>query len=180
MKYKHLLFLSLLIFSLFAEEICDCQLYIDDKDSSGTNIRNAPKGEKILTIPYAKETFHGIKVINSDNGWFQIKSIELESGITVDFSNHWHAAQGAWIHGSLLKTDFSSRWKDGKELPIPLYEMPEKNSKKVLQIETYPSKTRILSCVSGWLEYRVTYKKRVVTGWISPENQCPNPLTTCP
>jgi hypothetical protein len=101
----------------------------------------------------------------NNNGWFFING-----AYRVDKDVPW--ARDGWIAASMVGT--SVKGSPNYNAPANLYATPSKKSKKV---GTIPSEegAKLLDCQGGWI--KTSYKGR--TGWLSPDNQCQSPWTTC-
>lgn len=167
----------------FAAENCGCDVWfaIDDPDTTGTNIRSAPKGTVIMKIPFADDTFHSVHAVEFQNGWWKIDSVSFQSGKQT-------ALKQAWIHNSVVTTGLDdgelyydsegqNKLVDGQYvLTTPIYTAPSYKSKsgKVRQ-----GSVQIIGCFKSWLKIVQTYKGEKTVGWWSPEDQCPNLVTNC-
>jgi len=64
---------------------------------------------------------------------------------------------------------------------INLYNLPQRNSKiksQLLKPEYYPF--NIQNCYKDWLYIKyIDVDKKLKQGWLSPEDQCSNPYSTC-
>jgi SH3-like domain-containing protein len=148
-----------------AEEIavtpCKLQAYVIDKDKNGLNVRAKPSSASasLATIPFDDDGVI-VNIIGASNNWVLIDKAQAVSGAEV------YAGKG-WVFAQLLGT--STRYKV-KLLPEP--------SKKSAGVGFVPveAEVKLLSCKGAWV--RVEYKK--LAGWLEPDAQCPNPVTTCP
>lgn len=170
---KKLLMLSIYVailgFAAFAQDDkCVHNGWVEDKDPKGTNIRNEPslKGKVIGNIPHAKDDGEQgmLEIIGYKNGWLKIKFGESIDG-TIFFKGI------GWI--SAKKVTATVETNIGK--PASLYFLPKKSSKKV---GTIPSETLIKIIGFDCFGFKVSYKGK--TGWLSAEDYCGNPVTTCP
>lgn len=130
---------------------------IIDKDPKGTNVRDAPSGKVVYTVPFKPkdESERDSVAIRSKKGqWFEV---ELESGKT------------GWMHGSILGLR-SGATEDG---PCTLMQSPSEKAKAVitpgedavLQLLDYTTENTL------WIKVRYTDAKGVKhDGWV-PE-QC--------
>ncbi len=112
---------------------------------------------------------------------FTVKSIDereevisVGKGESIPFTR-LEPGSPMWIHGSIIGTDF----RPDTEVFPPMYSAP---SKHAATGERFPSDdVEYLDCSGEWLKLgfgKGTEKEGA--GWLAPENQCPNPLTTCP
>ncbi len=110
--------------------------------------------------------FNQIIIFQIINGFAKISA----NGINKDT-----AEKKGWIELQYLGI-YPSGWEGG----IKFYSEPTKES-KILSVfqKPYYIPLRILKCSGEWL-YVYVYENGIKKeGWLSPENQCSNPLTTC-
>ena len=147
---------------------CTHSGWVQDKDKTGTNIRATPStnGKVVTVFPFPKEDGEQVIVdtIGYDNGWLKIGRAE-----TVDGTNLLNKA--AWISGKMVTASVET--KNSK--PATLYAAPTRKSRKV---GTIPNDTLIAIAGFDCFGFKVTYKGK--TGWLSSEDTCGNPVTTCP
>ena len=157
---------SIHVFSEEKPEHCSMntiEVYIDDPDTSGTNIRKSPGGEVIMKIDNNKNS-HWMDLTESRNGWFKIQgpiwstaeNIELPSG-------------EAWIHGSVISIDTRNYGQQPLELlskpvdGVPVYKFVEEIG---LELKDF---------CGEWA--KVSHEGK--TGWIESNWLCGHPLTLC-
>lgn len=141
-------------------------VYIKDADDSGTNIRNSPKGEVILTLKEDKEEAqYMLRITESQDGWFKVKNpIEgIEKDIEIPNNE-------AWIHASVIAVN--TRNYGGQDLDLlDQYE----NGKVVDVIKEEAYGLRVKELCGNWV--KVDYKGTI--GWIEASWLCGIPWTTC-
>jgi hypothetical protein len=148
---------------------CDLTMYVDDPDTAGTNVRASPGGEIVLVLPRVNGGFHSVRVCDAKNGWFKVKTTHAGASIVeLDMKSP------LWIHGSVVAVDP----RPDSDWDIPVYSRP---SHEDTTRNTFKSPFTFVGCRGGWLKCAFTGGAlHGQTGWMAPENQCPNPLTTCP
>lgn len=142
------------------------EVYLNDADLTGTNIRNAPGGSIITAlIVDDQNSAYYFMVSEEVNGWFKISSpiYGVETDIQIPDKN-------VWIHSSVLGTD--TRNYSGEHLP--LLDKP-KNGNVVATITNETLGLGIKEMCGDW----VLVKYKSVEGWIERKWLCGNPLTTC-
>jgi uncharacterized protein YecT (DUF1311 family) len=149
---------------------CNAEAYIIDKDPNGLNVRNAPsgKGQIISRIPYSDGTI--VHIIDAKKGWFKIDGWQ-EFNLSTKFNDDTEA----WIYGKLLGLDIVGGG-------VTLYTQPSTQSpiKGKISRENYQEIKSLLDCQDGWLLVNVKLKDgKKLRGWLAPEEQCANPVTTC-
>jgi uncharacterized protein YecT (DUF1311 family) len=150
---------------------CNAEAYIIDEDPNGLNVRNAPSGngQIISRIPYRVDgtTAH---IIDAKKGWFKIDGWQ-EFNLSAKFNDDTEA----WIYAKLLGLDIVGGG-------VTLYTQPSTQSpiKGKISPENYKEIKSLLDCQEEWLLVEIKLKggKRL-KGWLAPEEQCANPLTTC-
>jgi SH3-like domain-containing protein len=140
---------------------CKLHAYIIDKDKNGLNVRSKPNSASatLATIPFDDDGVI-VNIIGANNNWVLIDHAETVSGAEV------YSGKG-WVFAQLLGT--STRYK------VKLLQEPAKKSAGVGFVPV-EDEVKLLTCKGEWV--RVAYKK--LAGWLEPDAQCPNPVTTCP
>lgn len=140
---------------------CDFRVYIDDADSKSANIRRAAgKNSAILKNIRNDEVIATVSGFSGD--WFEISKAEDVGGETI--------FQGrGWIHSSLLGMRIGNA--DSR-----LYAQPKNDSRVLIEFRTEESPVKLIACRNNWVKVQTGGK----TGWLSPNGQCGNPVTTCP
>ena len=178
---------SLVFFAETNETSCDLTLWVSDPDPNGLNVRAAPSiGADVLgTLPTSAE----FTAIESQNGWIQFKNPISGPG---DWEPLTAGPQTGWVHGSLVKTSLRHRSTEAdKAGHFRLYASSSEDSETLHQWvagqeawspgNDYHAVKRIWACKEGWLKVDLLDdQKTTLTGWVHPENQCPNQVTTCP
>ena len=133
------------------------QAKIIDKDPKGTNLRDAPSGKVVYTVPFKPEDElerEAVAIRGKKGQWFEV---ELESG------------KSGWMHSSVLGLRGGAT-EDG---PCTLMQSPSEKAKAVIK----PKEDAVLqlldySAEKGlWIKVRYTDAKGVKhDGWV-PE-QC--------
>ena len=143
---------------------CDTTAYLTDQDPNGTNVRSKPDKNSAIVKTLGSADAIVVRISRSSKGWFGISSAETAGGET---DKTLFKGRG-WIHSSLVGLDVASG--DPK-----LYAEPRKRSRVLQKLIPDGSQIKPIGCKGGWMQ--VLSGK--ITGWIPPEAQCANPLTTC-
>jgi SH3-like domain-containing protein len=140
---------------------CKLRAYVIDKDENGLNVRAKPhsRAAALATIPFDEDGVI-VNIVGAGDNWVLIDRAETVNGAEV------YAGKG-WVFARLLGT--STRYR------VKLLREPSKKS-PVAGLVPVEDEVKLVSCKGGWA--RVEYKK--LAGWLEPEAQCPNPVTTCP
>ena len=146
------------------EGSCDFQAYIIDLDPKGTNVRDAPKGHVIATLPHRPDDpdIITVRVTGHRNKWL---SVVLHDG------------REGWIFGELVGVSLRNY---GPGSVTGLRTRPDPDSPAEGDIFG----DEVVSIIGGegkWALVQYRHPKGfVMTGWLDPVLQCPNPYTTCP
>ncbi len=140
---------------------CEISAYVIDKDPNGLNVRSGPgKNFDILGQIMPDEDGVIVDVISSDGSWMYTENPQTVGGLT--------AFEGdGWIFASMLATTTRMKTK--------LYSQPNSKSKSLANLageEEY----KLVACTGKWAKIQVGKKQ----GWLAPDAQCGNPVTTCP
>lgn len=135
-------------------------VYLNDPDINGTNIRQEPNGKVIQKLNEADDYFT-LTITEANNGWFKLVKITGVEG------NNIEVFEGVgWIHHSVIEA--STRRK------IELLDAP--GSRVVVGMIEQEIGVRIKNKYMDWVQ--IEYNG--LTGWIEAEWICGNPVTTCP
>ena len=146
------------------QQTCNISAFVSDKDPKGLNVRSGP-GENHEIIGNLPTTTVAVIVdITASKGdWVQLS--KAESPEKVEFPGT------GWVYSQLLGTTTRGYGTKG----VSVYQNSNNQSSVVGRI---PPETavKLVGCSQNWalVEYVGT------KGWIEPESQCGNPLTTCP
>lgn len=143
---------------------CKVEAYVVDKDPRGLNVRDAPgpAGKVVAVIPLDAEGTTVNIVASSPNGWVQVARAETIMGAVV------FEGKG-WVSGAML--GISTRGYGTKG--VRLYAAARRG--KVVGTIPPEDEVRVAGCSGDMM--RVRYKN--LAGWLEPDAQCPNPVTTC-
>jgi SH3-like domain-containing protein len=142
---------------------CEIQAIVADKDPKGLNVHKQPDGRSPIVAKIPKAAYGTIVTITQTRGsWARLsEATDADTSATQPLSG--------WVYLPLLCTGVAG---DGN-----LYERPDPQSRVIGQIPSNVGESpNLIRCQEGW----VLVKYRKLTGWLSPDDQCPNPLTTCP
>ena len=141
------------------------QALITDSNRMGTNVRDAPSGRIIATIPFPvnnelpddeKLTRRVVTLLEERKGWFKVL---------------YYGDKQGWMHKSVLGA-YACATEDGD---ARLKANPDYNAPKVAILPT-DTPLRLLSVRGAWLKVSCTTKTgRNVSGWLPPECVWANP-----
>lgn len=147
-----------------SQETCQIRAYVIDKDPQGLNVRSGPGNDSKIIGNLPTNTIGVIVNLTASQGdWVQLSKAESPGKIEFQGSG--------WLYSQLLGT--STRGYDTKSVAV--YDNPSTQSSEIGRIPSARS-TKLISCNQSWA--LVEYEG--LKGWIAPDAQCPNPLSTCP
>lgn len=147
-----------------SQQTCQISAYVIDKDPKGLNVRSGPGERYKIVGNLPTNTIAVIVNLSASQGdWVQLT--KAESPEKVEF-------QGTgWVYTQLLGTSTRGYGTQG----VSLYPSASTQSSAIGRIPPQRN-VKLLSCAQSWA--LVEYEG--LKGWIAPDAQCPNPLTTCP
>ncbi|MFA5473443.1 MAG: lysozyme inhibitor LprI family protein [Aminobacteriaceae bacterium] len=147
-----------------SEGTCDFGAYIIDPDPKGANVRDAPNGKLVRTLPWQPDdpALIMVTVTGFKGKWL---SVVLHDGTK------------GWIFSELVGMSLRNYAPGAVAV---LRTRPEENAPAVGDIFGDEEVT-VLGGEGKWalVQYRHP-RGHVLTGWLEPEKQCDNPYTTCP
>lgn len=166
---KHILLLFaavLLPLAINAQELA--YVYIIDNDGPVTNIRNAPRGKVVATLPTDRAL--AVRLLAVKGEWWKIDDVVDQYGDDEMEFVLRGSTTGYWIHRSPLQFTIAGD---------PNGALRVKPSVKSRAIKFTGAEAYHPIDVRGkWIKAVSTDGK--VTGWIHRDRICSNPLTTCP
>jgi len=147
-----------------SQRTCQISAYVIDKDPKGLNVRTNPGNDSKIIGNLPTDTLAVIVTLTAAQGnWVQLS--KAQGAKKIEFQG------SGWVYAPLLGT--STRGYATKSVSV----YPNANTQSAA-IGRIPSQrgTKLLSCDRSWA--LVEYEG--LKGWIEPESQCSNPLTTCP
>ncbi|MBR6490378.1 MAG: hypothetical protein IKT03_07590, partial [Muribaculaceae bacterium] len=101
MKKTVLLLMIALLLPAMASAQSLVDVYIIDNDGPVTNIRNAPRGKVVSTLP-TNESFV-VTLLSSKGEWWKIDDVVMQEGDNFKEITLKGSKTGYWIHRSLLQ-----------------------------------------------------------------------------
>lgn len=146
------------------QQTCQISAYLIDKAPKGVNVRSGPgESYKIVGNIPTNTLAVIVKISASQGDWVQLT--KAESPEKTQF-------QGTgWVSSQLLGT--STRGYATKSVSV--YSSANPQSSIVGRIPSQRG-AKLLGCDRSWA--LVEYEG--IKGWLAPDAQCANPLTTCP
>ncbi len=146
---------------------CSCEAYVIDPDKNGLNVRE--KGDKnaaiVAKIPFNEEGTI-VRLKNTTNtGWVTISK-------ATDLNDKSVLKKDGFVFAQKLGVSIAG-YQTGK---AAIYESPNAQS-KVLHSIISGNNVVVVDCKGKWL--KVKHLQMNITGWLRPEDQCPNPVTNC-
>lgn len=170
MKKIFLLLMAAVLFLPAMVSAKDIYAYVIDNDGPVTNIRNAPNGKMVATLP-TKDAFV-VELLSVKGDWFQIDKEIERYGDNPDVIKLEGSKTGYWIHGSLL------RFTVAGDPTGCLRARPSFKAKAVNMSPSTEMSFRPIALRGNWV--KVVTSDGKCTGWIHKNKICYNPLTTCP
>ena len=173
MKKIILAFLMMLMtMTVFAQT--QASAFILDESGSPTNVRNAPNGSVVKTLP-GVDGGYVVELLESNGNWWKIDPIIDIYGSDDDDQICLEGSKtGYWVHNSVLAFNIAGEQKNViREKPSAKAKPLKLNSSYLFDVALRP-----LEIKGGWIKVVTTDKK--YTGWMPISKICDNPLTTCP
>lgn len=166
-KYVLLLFAAVLLpFTISAQGFVNA--FIVDNDGPVTNIRKAPSGKVVATLPTNEALV--VTLLSVKGEWWKIDDVVMQYGDEEKEIVLTGSKTGYWIHRSLLWFGIAGD-PDGA-----LHVAPSAKSKTVkVTGEGYFHPVAIRG---NWV--KVISVDGKCSGWLHCDRICDNPLTTCP
>lgn len=171
MKKYYLLILALVFYvspCIAQVEKCDCSVVLIPKDIQ-VPIHIKPMGKISFLIKNntRKEDYCLIHIKGINENWANISSITIDDKIS---KNGWIKKKylGIYLHPYLGDS-------------VKLYSQPDTTSQIIstLYMLNYPP-ANIFHCKGKWLYIKSKdADEKMKEGWLSPDDQCSNPYTTC-
>jgi hypothetical protein len=153
------------------EPNCAISAYVIDKDPNGLNIRDKPgvDGKIIGKLKYAEDDDNivVVNIIGYENGW-----VKISGGETIVGEEQFNGI--GWVSAKMVTTR-TERPDGNSNKSVTFYAQPKSSSKKV---GTIPSDTEVQIAGFDCFGLKITFKNK--TGWLSSDDLCGNPVTTCP
>ena len=147
-----------------AEGQCDFKAYIIDPDPKGANVRDAPGGKIIATLPHRPDdpALITVSVTGHKNKWLSVLL---------------HDGRKGWVFGELVGVSLRN-YAPGDV--AALRTKPSSDAPATGDIFG-DEEVSIIGGEGKWalVQYRHP-KGHVLTGWLDPVKQCANPYSTCP
>jgi len=153
-------------FKSFSQVDCECcrEIFLNDSDTSGTNLRETPNGRIIATVKNRpiEELFVIMEIVEVKDNWFKVNQTYPET------SSGWIYAPLTGVH----TTNYD-------ENEYNLYEKPDNNSSVVVSFKEVKI-VNLLTCENGWFKVKLKLNdNEFKIGWIESEKLCGSPYTYC-
>lgn len=165
-KYILLLFAAVLLPMAINAQSVD--VYIIDNDGPVTNIRNAPRGKVVTTLPTDQSLV--VTLLSAKGEWWKIDDVVEQYGDEEKEIELKGSKSGYWIHRSLLQFTIAGD-PDGAMRAAPSAKA------KAIKFSTNEG-FHPIAIKGNWVKAVSIDGK--YTGWIHCDRICSNPLTTCP
>lgn len=154
---------------------CEMEGFVADPDPAGLNVRadassHAPVMAKIALDPDGTV----VEVVDSRNGWLRLRRVKPMN------DDPWPV--DGWVSGRMIETAIRCPDENpGPDCMAALRAAPSPSAEEVKRLAV-DTRVRIVGCRNGWVEAETAEsdRSRRSRGWLEPDAQCPNPVTTCP
>ena len=147
-----------------AAEKCHFSTYVVDKDPKGLNVRAEPnsKSSVIAVLPNDSDGTI-VDIRGSEGSWLQIVKAETIEGKQVFQGKGWVFAELVGTSTRYEGTDHALHAQASLKSPI---------------VGKIPGEKEVTlrGCSGTWPKV----KWKSIEGYLSPDQHCPNPVTTCP
>lgn len=168
MRKYILLFLAAVLLPLAINAQGFVNAYIIDNDGPVTNIRNAPKGKVVATLPTSEALV--VTLLSAKGEWWKIDDMVEQYGDEEKEIELTGSKTGYWIHRSLLQFSIAGD-------PNGALRATPSAKGKAVKISGEPN-FHPIAVKGNWV--KVVSIDGKSTGWIHCDRICSNPLTTCP
>lgn len=154
---------------------CSVDAFLIDESKSGSNLFRQPAMNIIARLPSLQDPEYEmgvyLKIRNAQNGWLQLESVEKSDGGIDD------RFRGLWISGKMVGVQVADYNPNGTGKP--LRGSPETES-KINGYASPVSVVSILDCKGKWIYTEtLNIEGEKVKGWLAPEDQCANMVSSC-
>lgn len=144
---------------------CSSYAYVVDTDPAGLNVRAGPGTSHDVLGTLPQDTI--VHIRQSRSGWVRVTDPAVEVSRDPD---HDPPAAG-WVSAKLLGVDFGrTAYPRGY---AELHGSPTSGSPVVGKMK---GTATLMGCSTDWLQVHAGRTK----GWLAHDEQCGNPVTTCP
>jgi hypothetical protein len=155
--------LALALASPAIAQQCDFMAATGDAQYTATNIRAAPSSTATIVMTLEATAPVEVHVTRRQGNWYRIDRI-------INAEEDKQIFRGtAWIHRSQLVLSVAGG--DHR-----LYRAPDRTSAAVMRLTPDGNLLDIVDCRGRWIKAIVDRK---TMGWMAPDAQCSNPMTTC-
>ena len=142
---------------------CDFMAATADAQYTATNVRAAPASTAKVVMTLEATAPVEVHVTGRQGSWYRVDRI-------VDAEQDKQLFRGsAWVHRSQLVLSVAGG--DHR-----LYAEPTKTSAALMRLTPDGNLIDLVDCKGRWVKAVVDKK---ATGWLAPDAQCSNPMTTC-
>lgn len=171
---KFVLTTLIMVFSMSVYAQTGASAYIYDTSGTPTNVRNAPNGQVVQTLPDV-DGGHVVELLEVKNNWWKIDPVVEVYGYEEDESVQLKGSTtGYWVHNSVLRFHISGSYDNVLRVTPSAKNKPLKiGTSYLMEVGLRPIEIR-----GEWIKVETSDKR--YTGWMPIDKICSNPLTTCP
>ena len=142
---------------------CDFMAATGDEQYTATNVRASPSPSARVLMTIESAAPLEVHVTGREGHWYRVDRI-------IDAEQDKRLFSGtAWIHRSQLVLSVAGG--DHR-----LYAGPSRKSPVVMRLTPDGNLIDVVGCKGRWVKAIVD---KQATGWMAPDAQCSNPMTTC-
>ena len=142
---------------------CDFMAATGDSQYTATNVRASPSSSAKVVMTIESAAPYEIHVTGHQGNWYRVDRI-------VDAEQDKELFRGsAWVHRSQIVLSVAGG--DHR-----LYSLPDRTSAVVMRLTPDGNLIDVIGCKGRWVKAIVD---KGATGWLAPDAQCSNPMTTC-
>lgn len=142
---------------------CDFMAATGDAQYSATNVRAAPSASAKVVMTVDSTAPYEVHVTGRQGNWYRVDRIVDAEQDKVLFRG------SAWIHRSQIVLSVAG----GEHR---LYSLPDRKSAVVMRLTPDGNLIDVVGCKGRWVKAIID---KQAAGWLAPDAQCSNPMTTC-
>jgi SH3-like domain-containing protein len=143
---------------------CEISAYTASPDQSAANLRAAADVHSRIIARIPADTLAVATLTDQRGGWFRVSQV-----VDAEHGDHLLRQGAAWIHQTQIGLSVAGgfHW---------LRRAPSRKGRPVMRLTPDGNRLELIGCQGRWVKVRVDGRR---TGWIPPEAQCSNPMTSC-
>lgn len=154
-----------------AQDDCQVEVYVVDPDPAGLNVRAEPSAKAKIVGNVAKDPDGTVlNVTSSRNGWLKVSQASPMNADEYELDG--------WVSGRMTQTSLrcTDPEPESEQCFVSLRAGPSLEEKEVGRV-SLDSNVTVIGCEGEWVRAQTSAGEQ---GWLEPNAQCPNPVTSCP